>query len=59
MSVYFSNVTAGTIKRVAATGGAVTLIAQGSTHPRYLAVDGAFVYWSDARANGAILKAPK
>lgn len=57
-SVYWTDVTAGTINRVGKGGGAVTPIARDQATPARIAVDDSHVYWSNF-LGGAVMRAPK
>ena len=56
--LYWADPTAGSIARVAKSGGATTTIATGQAKPLGVAVDGTWIYWSN-NLGGAVMRAPK
>jgi DNA-binding beta-propeller fold protein YncE len=51
-NVYFTDVSHGTVAKVAVGGGAVTTLASGQTSPRDIAVDVTSVYWVTGLSGG-------
>src|SRR5581483_12313126 len=53
-NIYWTDVTAGAVRKMPKSGGSITTLATGSNMPGGIKTDGVNVYWSEFSSPGAI-----